>query len=117
MKGCGMIISPNLLIWSILGIVLVVMVIALLREIAKQITKTDSRSGFKSNLPAIRAHIPTMTRGEFGDSWETDIRLTYKRFKEIYPYSKISYREYKELQRRKAFRRAVSSQQIERMVR
>ena len=48
---------------------------------------------------------------------ETDLRLTYKRFKELYPYSKITYREYKELQKEKAYKRAVSSQKIKRMVR
>jgi hypothetical protein len=48
---------------------------------------------------------------------ETDLRLTYKRFKELYPYSKITYSEYKELQKEKAYKRAVSSQKIKRMVR
>jgi len=48
---------------------------------------------------------------------ETDLRLTYKRFKELYPYSKITYREYKKLQKEKAYKRAVSSQKIKRMVR
>jgi hypothetical protein len=48
---------------------------------------------------------------------ETDLRLTYKRFKELYPFSQISYQEYKQLQARKAFRRAVSSEKIKRMVR
>jgi len=56
-------------------------------------------------------------RGEFGEYTETDLRLTYKRFKELYPYSKITYQEYKKLQTEKAFRRAVSSQRIKRMVR
>jgi len=49
--------------------------------------------------------------------FETDLRLTYKRFKEIYPYSKLTYQEYKKLQRQKAYRRNVSSQEIKRMVR
>jgi hypothetical protein len=48
---------------------------------------------------------------------ETDLRLTYKRFKELYPYSEITYREYKKLQKEKAYKRAVSSQKIKRMVR
>ena len=48
---------------------------------------------------------------------ETDLRLTYKRFKELYPFSQITYQEYKQLQARKAFRRAVSSEKIKRMVR
>ncbi len=48
---------------------------------------------------------------------ETDLRLTYKRFKELYPYSTITYAEYKRLQAQKAYKRAVSSMKIKRMVR
>jgi len=48
---------------------------------------------------------------------ETDLRLTYKRYMEIYPNSTISYREYKKLQTRSAYKKAVSSMKIERMVR
>ncbi|NIV43656.1 hypothetical protein GWN49_02000, partial [Candidatus Bathyarchaeota archaeon] len=57
------------------------------------------------------------SRGEFGGQMETDIRLTYKRFKELYPHSQITYAEYKKLQAEKAFKRAVSSQKTKRMVR
>jgi hypothetical protein len=49
--------------------------------------------------------------------YETDLRLTYKRFTEIYPNSKISYREYKALQAKKAYKRAVNPKKIKRMVR
>ncbi len=56
-------------------------------------------------------------RGEFGGQMETDIRLTYKRFKELYPHSQVTYAEYKKLQAEKAFKRAVSSQKTKRMVR
>jgi len=48
---------------------------------------------------------------------ETDLRLTYKRFIEIYPYSKTTYQEYKQMQAKYAYKRAVSSMQIKRMVR
>ena len=51
------------------------------------------------------------------EQMETDLRLTYKRFKELYPHSEITYQEYKRLQKEKAFKRAVSSQKIKRMVR
>ncbi len=57
------------------------------------------------------------SRGEFGERIETDIRLTYKRFKELYPHSQITYQEYKKLQAEKAFKRAISSEKIKRMVR
>lgn len=112
-----MTISPNLLLWSILGIILIVMVLALLWEIAKQMSGSESKSRYKAALPTRRISVTRGARGEFSESWDTDIRLTYKRFKEIYPYTKISYREYKAMQQKKAFRRAVSSQKIKRMVR
>jgi hypothetical protein len=48
---------------------------------------------------------------------ETDLRLTYKRYKELYPNSVISYAEYKKLQTQKAYKKAVSSMKIKRMVR
>jgi len=43
-------------------------------------------------------------RREYGEQMEIDLRLPYKRFKQIYPYSKITYQEYKQLQMRNAFR-------------
>jgi hypothetical protein len=48
---------------------------------------------------------------------DIDLRITYKRFKELYPYSEITYREYKKLQMERAFKRAVSSEKNKRMVR
>lgn len=48
---------------------------------------------------------------------ELDMRLPYKRFRELYPYSKMTYEEYKELQMRSAFKRAISSNENKRMVR
>ncbi|MDH5437804.1 MAG: hypothetical protein OEX76_02770 [Candidatus Bathyarchaeota archaeon] len=48
---------------------------------------------------------------------ETDLRLTYKRFLEIYPSSEINYEAYKQLQAKKAYKKAVSSKKIKRMVR
>jgi hypothetical protein len=50
-------------------------------------------------------------------SIELDLRLTYKRFKELYPFSDISYQDYKKLQMQRAFRRAVGSEKNKRMVR
>jgi hypothetical protein len=48
---------------------------------------------------------------------DVDLRLTYKRYMEIYPSANMSYEEYKRLQVQKAYRRAVSSTKIKRMVR
>ncbi|MBN2336141.1 hypothetical protein JXL21_11325 [Candidatus Bathyarchaeota archaeon] len=48
---------------------------------------------------------------------ETDLRLTYKRYCELYPHAKIPYRDYKHIQAAKAFKRPISSRKIQRMVR
>jgi len=48
---------------------------------------------------------------------ETDIRLTYTRYKELYPRSTLSYNQYKRLQTEKAYKKPVSSRKIKRMVR
>jgi hypothetical protein len=48
---------------------------------------------------------------------ETDIRLPYKKYKELYPGSALTYREYKKMQSREAFKTSVPSKQHHRMVR
>lgn len=57
------------------------------------------------------------TRAAQGEILEIDLRLPYKRFKELYPWSPLTYNEYKKLQMSRAFRRAVSSESNKRMVR
>ena len=60
-----------------------------------------------------KAYIP----GEFSAQMELDLRLPYRRFKQLYPSSKLTYKEYKKLQMQRAFRRSMSSQDNKRMVR
>jgi len=55
--------------------------------------------------------------GEQARTRETDLRLTYKRFMQLYPYSKITYQEYKQMQATHAYKKAISSLKIKRMVR
>jgi hypothetical protein len=57
------------------------------------------------------------TRTVQGEILEVDLRLPYKRFKELYPWSQLTYQEYKKLQMSRAFRKAVSSETNKRMVR
>jgi hypothetical protein len=45
------------------------------------------------------------TRKFLGEPDEIDLRLTYKRFKELYPFSQITYQEYKKLQMERAFKK------------
>lgn len=55
--------------------------------------------------------------GEFSSQMELDLRLPYRRFKQLYPSSRLTYEEYKKLQMQRAFRRSMSSQDNKRMVR
>ena len=54
---------------------------------------------------------------EFSKQMELDMRLPYRRFKQLYPYSTWNYEEYKQMQTRSAFRRSTSAQDNKRMVR
>ena len=55
--------------------------------------------------------------GEFSSQMELDLRLPFRRFKQLYPSSGLTYEEYKKLQMQRAFRRSMSSQDNKRMVR
>ncbi|MGF3521625.1 MAG: hypothetical protein ACQXXJ_00830 [Candidatus Bathyarchaeia archaeon] len=59
----------------------------------------------------------TYVPGEFSGQMELDLRLPYRRFRQLYPTSRLTYEEYKQLQMRRAFRRSLSSQENKRMVR
>jgi hypothetical protein len=53
----------------------------------------------------------------YGLQKEVDLRLTYKRYVQIYPGTNVSYEQYKRMQAAQAYRKAVSSTKIKRMVR
>jgi len=53
----------------------------------------------------------------YGLQKEVNMRLTYKRYMEIYPGTNITYEQYKRMQAQHAYRKAVSSTKIKRMVR
>ncbi len=77
-----------------------------------------SLSRSKTNLPkryhtGRKVYIP----GQFSPQMELDLRLPYRRFKQLYPSSRLTYKEYKSLQKQRAFRRSMSSQDNKRMVR
>ena len=55
--------------------------------------------------------------GQFSAQMELDMRLPYKRFKQLYPENRWTYKEYKRMQMQTAFRRSFSSQDNKRMVR
>ncbi len=88
---------PVLLIFFILAIV----IIAVLMSGATQKWKSKYR------------YVP----GQFSEQMEIDMRLPYRRFKQLYPDTKWTYEEYKKMQMQAAFRRSHSSQDNKRMVR
>jgi len=47
---------------------------------------------------------------------EGDIRLPYKRYRELYPHTSMTYEEYKQMQARDSFNHSISSKQLKRMV-
>lgn len=59
----------------------------------------------------------TYISGQFSEQMEMDMRLPFKRFKELYPENTWSYEQYKLMQKKTAFRRSHSSQDNKRMVR
>lgn len=93
-----------LLVFAIVLIIAAVVVIANLRS------KPSVKSHFKTSEPARYA-------GQFDKQMELDMRLPYRRFKQLYPNNQWTYEEYKKMQTRAAFRRSTSSQENKRMVR
>lgn len=49
--------------------------------------------------------------------YQSNIRLPFKKFQEIYPESRIQYSQYKEMQSRQAFKVSIPSRKLKRMVR
>jgi hypothetical protein len=46
-----------------------------------------------------------------------DIRLPYKKYRQLYPSTTMSYEDYKQMQMRDSYRRAINSKELKRMVR
>ncbi len=58
----------------------------------------------------------TSTRTRLVKQHEGDIRLPYKRYKQLYPSTSMNYEDYKQMQMRDAYRRAINSKELKRMV-
>lgn len=73
----------------------------------------------RAKLQSKRYHTPQhkYVPGDFSAQMELDLRLPYRRFRQLYPNSGLSYENYKRLQMQRAFRRSMSSQDNKRMVR
>jgi hypothetical protein len=83
-------------------------------------------SNFKKTQETVKPHYRAKSyqtterryiSGKFSPQMELDMRLPYKRFKQLYPENNWAYKEYKRMQMQTAFRRSYSSQDNKRMVR
>jgi len=103
-------VIPSILI--IAGIIIILIVVAR-NNIKKQSQLTVTRYRSSPGQHVRHRYIP----GQFSDQMELDMRLPYRRFKQLYPETRWTYEEYKKMQMQTAFRRSFSSQDNKRMVR
>jgi len=94
-------------------VVVIIMILIARNNIKKAQPPTKRYHAVKSYQTAGRRYIA----GQFSAQMELDMRLPYKRFKQLYPENKWTYQEYKRMQMQTAFRRSYSSQDNKRMVR
>lgn len=92
----------------VIGLILFAIIVLVKSSTKRNVMYNDYRSSTKHER-----YVP----GEFSNQMELDMRLPYRRFKKLYPRSNLTYQQYKDLQVRKAFRRSMSSQDNQRMVR
>ena len=98
----------------IITLAIVIIMILIVRNNTKKAQLASKRyRAVKSYQTAGRRYVS----GQFSAQMELDMRLPYKRFKQLYPESKWTYKEYKRMQMQTAFRRSYSSQDNKRMVR
>jgi hypothetical protein len=91
----------------------IMMILIARNNIKKAQLATKRYRAVKSYQTAGRKYVS----GQFSPQMELDMRLPYKRFKQLYPENNWTYREYKSMQMQTAFRRSYSSQNNKRMVR
>ena len=94
-------------------VVFIILIFIVRSNMNKAQSTRKHRGAIKSYQTAGRKYVP----GQFSPQMELDMRLPYKRFKQLYPENKWTYKEYKKLQMQTAFRRSYSSQNNRRMVR
>jgi len=91
--------------WAIIAILIIVVI----WDISEQ--------GKRPRVRRFRTPLRDYMHGEFDEQMEFDLRLTHKRFKQLFPFLSITYPEYKKLHMERTFRRAVGSKKNKRMVR
>jgi hypothetical protein len=58
----------------------------------------------------------TRPRNRLIQQHEGDIRLPYKRYRQLYPNTHMSYEDYKDMQARDSYSHAINSKELKRMV-
>lgn len=94
-------------------VVFIILIFIVRSNMKKAQLTREHRGAVKSYQAARRKYIS----GQFSAQMDLDMRLPYKRFKQLYPENKWTYKEYKKMQMQTAFRRSYSSQDNKRMVR
>ena len=99
---------------TVIALAVVIIMIIIAKNKVKKVQLTSKRyRAVKSYQTARYKYVS----GQFSAQMELDMRLPYKRFKQLYPENKWTYKEYKRMQTQTAFRRSYSSQDNKRMVR
>lgn len=105
----------------IFSIVILFAILALMIAIAlRNIRKANQQTTKQYRTYQTRAYNTAghrYIRGQFSNQLELDMRLPYRRFRQLYPETRWTYEEYKKMQTQTAFRRSFSSQDNKRMVR
>jgi len=99
-----------IIIFSAIAVVLVIVALNSLKKHQLPIKRYRAVLGYHN---VAHKYIP----GQFSEQLELDMRLPYRRFKQLYPETRWTYEEYKKMQSKSAFRRSFSSQENKRMVR
>ena len=107
-------LTPLIPVIVIFAIAAVMILIALNNiKKANRLSSTRRYQTAQSYHTARRRYVP----GQFNEQMELDMRLPYRRFRQLYPENRWTYEEYKKMQMQTAFRRSYSSQDNKRMVR
>lgn len=112
-RGLDLDLTPFVPILVIFFVVVVMAIIAL--NNIKSANRRDAK-----RFHTVKAHSRTGHRyfpGQFSEQMEIDMRLPFRRFRQLYPENNWTYDEYKRMQMQTAFRRSHSSQDNKRMVR
>jgi len=97
--------------------------VIVIASFATTVTKTSkNKNKAKQYTTSSKATYPQKYQQQYNTTqinsqMEIDIRLPYRRFKQIYPNNNITYDEYKKMQNQSSFKHAISSQKNHRMVR